>query len=259
MNKNKILDKNINKKNNLKLILNKKIHFNSPKDKISPIIKKLEIPKIKGINKLNLQELNKKEDISILSEEEKHLTIYSEIDDLLQINKEIENKNIHEENSISQNFKSEINDNKNLDLNNDTEEIKINFKEEEKESNNIESKEGNEKKNNEVENLFEIAKREGIKLKDNKKEIENYAISKGKDLKNLLNKKDTYFSIYRLKQKVIERNLVLEELMFRKGNNTNIPFTKKEKIFLEKNKSLVDEIINQEKKIKEIIIENKFP
>ena len=257
INKSKILDTNISQKSNLKLILNKKIHFNSQKDKISQKIKKLEIPKIKGINKLNLQELNKKEDISILSEEDKPLTIYSEIDDLLQINKEIENKNMFEENISSQNFKSEINDNKNLDLNNDTEEIKINFKE--KESNNFESKEGNEKKINEVENLFKIAKREGFKLKDNKKEIENYAISRGKDLKNLLNKKDTYFSIYKLKQKVIERNLVLEELIFRNGNNTKIPFTKKEKIFLEKNKSFIDEIINQEKKIKEIIIENKFP
>ena len=259
INKNKILDKNIKTKYNLKLILNKKIHFNSPKDKISPIIKKLEIPKIKGLNKLNLHDISKKENISILSEEDNHMTIYSEIDDLWKINKEIGNINIHEENKTSLNFKSEINDNKNLNLGSDPEEIKINTIEEE-EPNNIELKEGKEKEKNinEVENLFEIAKREGIKLKDNKKEIENYALSKGKNLKNLLNKKDTYFSIYRLKQKALERNLVLEELMFRKGNKIKLPFTKKEKIFLEKNKSFLDEINNQEKKIKEIIIEDKF-
>ena len=251
MNKSKILDKNPSAKSNLKLILNKKIHFNSPKDKISPIIKKLEIPKIKGINRLKMHKLNKKENISILSEEDKNLSIYSEIDDFLNINKEIENINKHKENKSNRNFKSERNNNKIL---------KINLIEEEKDPNNAELKEGKEKEKNinEVENMFEIAKREVFKLKDNKKEIENYALSKGKDLNNLLNKKDTYFSINRLKQKALERNFVLEELMIRKGNMIKLPFTKKEKLFLEKNKSFLDEIINQEKKIKEIIIENKF-
>ena len=221
----------------------KSFHFNSPKNKISSKIKKIEIPRIKDISKLNLQELNKKENLSILSEKDKNLTHYSGIDELFQINKEIENLNKNEENKSNPNFKE---DKKNLDL-------------DERQTNNIEIKEEkNGEKINSVENLFEIVKRKGFNLKNNKKEIESYAISKGKELKALLDKKDTYFSIYRLKQKALERNLILEELIFRNGNNVKVLFKKKEKIFLEKNKNFLDGIINQEKKIKEIIIENKF-
>lgn len=259
-NRKNILDKKISDENNLKLALKNSFRFNSPKDKISPIIKKLHIPKIKEISKLNLHKVNKKENISILSEEDKNLTHDSEIDELFQINKEIENINKNDESKNDQNIKDK---DKNINLDNGTEEIKINIKEEEKEQNKIEIKEEeNEKekvdKINEVENLFEIAKRKGFNLKENKKEIENFAISKGKELKDLLSKKNTYFSIFKLKQKELERNLILEEIMIRNGNNTKLPFTQKEKIFLEKNKSFLDGIINHEKKFKEIIIENKF-
>ena len=251
--KKKIVYKRINNKNNLKLAL-KSFHFNSPKDKISSKIKKIEIPRIKDISKLNLQELNKKENFSILSEKDKNLTHYSGNDELFQINKEIENLNKNEENKNNLNFKE---DKRNLDLENGTQKIKI--KEDKNETNKIEIKEdGNGEKINSVENLFEIVKRKGINLKNNKKEIESYAISKGKELKALLDKKDTYFSIYRLKQKALERNLILEELIFRNGNHVKVLFKKKEKKFLEKNKNFLDGIINQEKKIKEIIIENKF-
>ena len=251
----KCSDKNIKNKNNLKLVLQKNFLLNSPKNK------KLDIPRRNKINRLNLHELNKKENIAILSEGDKNLTHSSETEELVQINKEIGNINSRLENNNNLKFKSEIKDyDRNLDLDNDTEEI--NFKGKEKQSNNNEVKEEKEKekekKINEVENLFEIAKNEGINLKDKKKEIEIYAISKGKDLNNLLNKKDTYFSIYRLKKKELEKNVILEELILRKGSKIKFPHSKKEKIFLAKNKSFLDGIVNQEKKIKEIIIENNF-
>jgi len=124
--------------------------------------------------------------MSKLSEGYNHLTYYRENDDPIQINKEFENITKHRENKRRLKFKSEIEVY-------DKEEINIkNKKDKEKEK---------EKKINEVENLFEIAKNEEINFKDKKKEIESYAISKGKDLNNILNKKETYFSIYRLKKR----------------------------------------------------------
>ena len=253
----KVSDKNINTRNNLKLILQKNFLLNSPKDKISPKIKKFEIPRKNITNRLNLNELNKKGNISILSEGDKNLTHFSETDDLLQINKEIENINNHLENISNLKFKNEIKDyNRNLYLDKDIKEINIKGKE--PNINEVKVEKVKEKKINEIENLFEIAKSDEVNLKDKKKEIENYAISKGKNLKYLLNKKDTYFSIYRLKKKALEKNIILEELILRRGSKKWLPNSKKEKIFLSKNKSFLDGIINQEKKIKEIIIENKF-
>jgi len=247
----KFSDKSLHSRNNLKLILQKGFLLNSSK------IKKHEIPRGDKINKLNLNELNKKENISILSDGDKDITNFSEIDDFFQINKEFENINKRLENNNSQKFKSEIKDyTKHLDLDNDIKEIKIKGKEKEPNFNRL--KDEKEIKINQLENLFEIAKNEGLNLKDKKKEIENYAISKGKDLNNLLNKKDTYFSIYRLKKKALEKNIFIEELILRKGSKIKFPYSKKEKIFLAKNKNFLDGIINQEKKIKEIIIENKI-
>jgi len=247
----KFSDKSLHSRNNLKLILQKGFLLNSSK------IKKLEIPRGDKINKLNLNEINKKENISILSDGDKDITNFSEIDDFFQINKEFENINKRLENNNSQKFKSEIKDyTKHLDLDNDIKEIKIKGKEKEPNFNRL--KDEKEIKINQLENLFEIAKNEGLNLKDKKKEIENYAISKGKDLNNLLNKKDTYFSIYRLKKKALEKNIFIEELILRKGSKIKLPYSKKEKIFLAKNKNFLDGIINQEKKIKEIIIENKI-
>ncbi len=247
----KFSDKSLHSRNNLKLILQKGFLLNSSK------IKKHEIPRGDKINKLNLNELNKKENISILSDGDKDITNFSEIDDFFQINKEFENINKRLENNNSQKFKSEIKDyTKHLDLDNDIKEIKIKGKEKEPNFNRL--KDEKEIKINQLENLFEITKNEGLNLKDKKKEIENYAISKGKDLNNLLNKKDTYFSIYRLKKKALEKNIFIEELILRKGSKIKLPYSKKEKIFLAKNKNFLDGIINQEKKIKEIIIENKI-
>ena len=231
----KFSHKNINSRNDLKLVQQNSSLLNSPK------VKRLEIQKRFKTKKLTLHELSKKVNMSKLSERYNHLTYYRENDDPIQINKEFENITKLRENKRRLKFNSEIEVY-------DKEEINIkNKKDKEKE-----------KKINEVENLFEIAKNEEINFKDKKKEIESYAISKGKDLNNILNKKDTYFSIYRLKKKALEKNSLIEKLILRRGSKIKLPCSKKEKIYLEKNKSFLDGIINQEKKIKEIVIENKY-
>ena len=130
-----------------------------------------------------------------------------------------------DENQLHAFIISEIKDyDKNIDLDNDLDEINIKGKEKEPKNHEV-------KEINEIENLFKIAKRDEINLKDKKKEIENYAILKGKNLKNLLNKKDTYFNIYRLKNKELERNIILEELIFRRGSKIKLP-SKNEKLYL---------------------------
>ena len=73
-----------------------------------------------------------------------------------------------------------------------------------------------------------------------------------------MSKKDTFFNIYRLKKKALEKNFFVEKLILRRGSKIKLPCSKKEKIYLKKNKNFLDEIIKQEKKIKEIMIENKY-
>ena len=247
----KFSHKNIISRNSSKLVQQKSSLLNSPK------IKRLEIPRRYKTNKITLHELRKKEDMSELNEEDKNLAHYGENDDLLQINKEIKKR----KRKIK--FKSVV-FGKNLYLDNSIEEINIKGREKKpninvlKDKKEKEKEKEKEKKINEVENLFEIAKNEDINFKDKKKEIESYAISKGKDLNKILSKKDTYFNIYRLKKKALEKNFIIEKLILRRGSKIKLPCSKKEKIYLEKNKSFLDEIINQEKKIKEIMIENKY-
>ena len=247
----KFSHKNIISRNSSKLVQQKSSLLNSPK------IKRLEIPRRYKTNKITLHELREKENMSELNEEDKNLAHYGENDDLLQINKEIKKR----KRKIK--FKSVV-FGKNLYLDNSIEEINIKGREKKpninvlKEKKEKEKEKEKEKKINEVENLFEIAKNEDINFKDKKKEIESYAISKGKDLNKILSKKDTYFNIYRLKKKALEKNFIIEKLILRRGSKIKLPCSKKEKIYLEKNKSFLDEIINQEKKIKEIMIENKY-
>ena len=246
--------KNINSRNNLKLVQQKSSLLNSPK------VKRLENPRRYKTNKLTLNELSKKVNMFELSEGNKNLTHYSsENDDLLQINKEFKNITDIRENKRKLIFKSKTKFyGKNLNLDDGKEEINIKGRDLKANINKLKDKKEKEKKVNEVENLYEIAKSEEINFKDKKKEIENYAISKGKDLNNILNKKDTYFNIYRLKKKALEKNFILEKLILRRGSKIKLPCSKKEKLYLEKNKSFLDEIINQEKKIKEILIQNKY-
>ena len=109
---------------------------------------------------------------------------------------------------------------------------------------------------NNVENLFNKVINSGFNSDRNKKELENYANSRGKIIK--IDKKDNYYNIFRAKEKVSNNNLILEEYIIRNGNNNKKFFTKKQKDILEKNNSLINEMINQEMKIKEILCEDKM-
>ena len=246
---------NVISRNNFNSVHHKSTLLNSPK------IKRLENQRRYKTKKLTLHELNKKENMFELSEGDKNLTHYSENNAPIQINKEMKDITNRRENKRKLKFKNEVTIyGKHLHLDIGTEVINIKGREKKQNINILKDKKEKEKekKVNEIENLFEIAKSEEINFKDKKKEIENYAISKGKDLNNLLSKKDTYFSIYRLKKKTLEKNFIIDKLIQGRGSKIKLPNLKKEKIYLAKNKSFLDGIINQEKKLKEVIMEDKF-
>lgn len=106
---------------------------------------------------------------------------------------------------------------------------------------------------NNIKNLFNKVLNSGFNSNKNKKELEKYANSRGKIIK--INMKDNYYNIFRTKEKVSDNNLILEEYVIRNGNNNKRFFTKKQKDILEKNTVFVNEMINQEMKIKEILCE----
>ena len=109
---------------------------------------------------------------------------------------------------------------------------------------------------NNIENLFNKVINSGFNSDKNKKELEKYANSRGKIIK--INKKDNYYNILRAKEKVSDNNLILEEYIIRNGTNNKKFFAKKQKDILEKNNLLINEMINQEMKIKEILCEDKI-
>ena len=107
---------------------------------------------------------------------------------------------------------------------------------------------------NNIENLFNKVINSGFNSSNNNKELEKYTNSRGKIIK--INKKDNYYNIFRTKEKVSDNNLILEEYIIRNGNNNKRFFTKKQKDILEKNNLFINEMINQEIKIKEILCED---
>ena len=109
---------------------------------------------------------------------------------------------------------------------------------------------------NNIENLFNKVINSGFNSDKNKKELEKYANSRGKIIN--INKKDNYYNILRAKEKVSDNNLILEEYIIRNGTNNKKFFAKKQKDILEKNNLLINEMINQEMKIKEILCEDKI-
>ena len=109
---------------------------------------------------------------------------------------------------------------------------------------------------NDIENLFNKVINSGFNSSKNEKELEKYAKSRGKIIK--IDKKDNYYNIYKAKEKVSDHNLILEEYIIRNGSNNKRFFTKKQKDILAKNNILINEMINQEMKIKEILCEDKI-
>ena len=116
-------------------------------------------------------------------------------------------------------------------------------------------KETEEMKYKHLESLFNRALDIGFNNNKDKSELEEYAISKGKNLNRKINKKETYFNIYKTKEKALENNLILEEYMIRNGTNDKKSLTKKQNNILDKNNHFINRMINYEIKFKEMLCE----
>ena len=90
---------------------------------------------------------------------------------------------------------------------------------------------------------------------NSKSELEEYLISIGRTPNKKVNTKDTYFNIYRTKEKAVGNNLILEEYMIRNGTNDKKSLTKKQNNILDKNSHFVNEMVNYEMKFKEMLCE----
>ena len=110
-------------------------------------------------------------------------------------------------------------------------------------------------KYNKIENLFNQALIIGFKSNKDKSKLEEYAISQGKNLNKKINTKDTYFDIYKTKEKEVGNNLILEEYRIRNGTNDKKSLTKKQNNILEINNHFIKEMIDFEMKFKEMLCE----
>ena len=232
------------------------------------------------------------------------MTTESEIDEIMELNKEIENKT-QEKNEEDENEKEEI---KTLDVNlnkdKNYEKIRINLcpkikerkskieklkiikkennknnlgikdksiislmkpkidlnedknnKEKESKSFDKIKNDPNEKRYNQIENLFNLAKEKQYNnlQNDNKKDIESYFGSRGKNLKNLLTTKSTYYALHNLMKNSLDRDIISEEYILRNRFKVKKLDTSKQKIILDKNKGFVREIVKQESKFNDIL------
>ena len=278
--------KNHNKKK-IRILSSKQLNYNNEKDnlmnEISPDVK------MKNINNYNIFKLKNKiyklRKISNYSlNENKNINSYysndSEYHEKLELNEEIEKKNRKikikdesngktENDDINKNKKEEENkyeNNKNLifdkkfcGINNEkrinilnAKTINIEFEDSNSKSNNYEDE-----KYNKIEKLFKIARKNELNLKENKKQINSFILSKGIDLSNLSNKKIIYFNINKMKKKIAEKDFISEEYIIRKRFNIKTPLIKKQKIILDRNKGFIKNIISQEKKFSEILCQSQ--
>ncbi len=104
-----------------------------------------------------------------------------------------------------------------------------------------------------LENLFKNAVNLGFNSTKNKSELEEYINSTGKNINKKPNKKDTYFDIYKIKEKAIKNNnLLLDGFIIRNGTNDKKSLTNEQLKILDKNNFYKNEMINFEMKFKEI-------
>ena len=230
--------------------------------------KKNKIHKFRRLSDYSYHENNKKNN--------SYLTSESEYDELYELNKQIEKKKI-----LKNTDKKEENDNNILKLKNSPEEdCKVGEKENNENKNNNKEINENEKemvnkdinkikeekkdieniRYNKIEKLFDIVKQNEFNFEENKKEMESYMLSKGKNFnKLLLDKKSGYLNIKKIKQKVSwNQNLILEEYMIRNGFNIKKPFVKEQQIILDKDKGFIKKIVEQEQKYSEVLCKGKI-
>ena len=179
------------------------------------------------------------------------------------------NSNTHENKIVNFNFDSNDNndnnnneDKKQIDIKNNKK-IKIKKKNlKTKKSiifnnpNTTTKKEEEHMKYKKLENLFKNAVNLGFNSTKNKSELEEYINSTGKNINKKPNKKDTYFDIYKIKEKAIKNNnLLLDGFIIRNGTNDKKSLTNEQLKILDKNNYYKNEMINFEMKFKEMLCE----
>ena len=113
-----------------------------------------------------------------------------------------------------------------------------------------------EEKYKKVENLFDIVKNENKPInlkKETKSKIESFLHLKGKNIKNILTPKSSFYAFQNLKSKSKDSNIIMEEYKIRKKFNIKESLEDKQQIILDKNQGFIKEIIKQEAKINDII------
>ena len=168
-------------------------------------------------------------------------------------------KVINNENKKNNNNHKSKNNNMNLmmpKINNDKEN---NRKDRENKSYDAIKVDPNEVRYKKIEYLFNSIKEKTYNdlTKENKKDIESYLGSRGKNVGKMLSTKGTYYAFYNISRKFKARNIILEEYMIRNRFKVKEPFSTKQKIILDKNNGFVKEIIKQESKFNEIIYKDK--
>ena len=225
---------------------------------------------------------------SVLNDKKGNMTYGSDRGEIVELINDIERKNLirlSKENSINeindidnQNEETDTLDNKNQIINNNTSQENNISNNQNNLSNNQNQNKNYEQKNNyknlgkiikprtptqkelekmkyqKLENLFDKA----LNLRHNQKnkgELEDYVISIGRIPNKKINTKDTYFNIYRTKEKAVDNNLILEEYMIRNGSNDKKSLTKEQNNILDKNSYFKNEMVNYEMKFKEMLCE----
>ena len=222
---------------------------------------------------------------SVLNDKKGNMTYGSDRGEIVELINDIERKNLirlSKENSINeindidnQNEETDTLDNKNQIINNNTSQennisnnqIKSQKKEKKNNCKNLGThkykiikprtptqKELEKMKYQKLENLFDKA----LNLRhnqNNKGELEDYVISIGRIPNKKINTKDTYFNIYRTKEKAVDNNLIMEEYMIRNGSNDKKILTKEQNNILDKNSYFKNEMVNYEMKFKEMLCE----
>ena len=190
-----------------------------------------------------------------------------EENELIFLNKELDGEGDsdrgEEQNEIKKNINIHISDN-NLDLMNNTknicknENIKMN-KVKIDITNDFSAKTLDKKRENSlnVEKIFKSILSSGYKSRRVNRDITEYLKSKGYDTSKNLDSKDTYININKMKRRVIERNLVLEEYKIRSREFKHL-FSPKQRLILDKNELLLKKIENNEYKFKKLIIEKNI-
>ena len=207
---------------------------------------------INGIERKNLIRLSKENSINEIND----IDNQNEETDTLDNKNQIINNNTSQENNISNNqnnLSNNQNKNKNYEQKNNYKNLGI-HKSKIIKPRTPTQKELEKMKYQKLENLFDKA----LNLRHNQKnkgELEDYVISIGRIPNKKINTKDTYFNIYRTKEKAVDNNLILEEYMIRNGSNDKKSLTKEQNNILDKNSYFKNEMVNYEMKFKEMLCE----